>query len=215
MPSMTDFPDDPKKIRARIRSYERKLRKELEDGWPDDGAGKRLLLGPLYVILGDIPGALASFRWYEQAYPDDGGEAGQFLCWALAHLRAGEHEQAEQRLKSAMFENYLMLPMLLGLPDPAPDLYDKNGWEDHQEVTGIPQKYYDLWSPEEKAWALAKYQGEAFQSALKRFLEIERLLKTTGAGSRRTELCNEKWTLMYGPEKAAELLASTGKIYNS
>ena len=40
------FPDDPKKIRARIRSYERSLRKEQEEhGFIRDGYGKRHLLG--------------------------------------------------------------------------------------------------------------------------------------------------------------------------
>ncbi len=78
------FPTDPKRIRESIRRYERALKRELEAGYSGDGYGKRYLLGPLYMLIGDVDGALASFDWYEQAYPDDGGEPYQYLTWALA-----------------------------------------------------------------------------------------------------------------------------------
>ena len=42
------FPTDPKRIRERIRRYERALKRELEEGYGGDGYGKRFLLGPLY-----------------------------------------------------------------------------------------------------------------------------------------------------------------------
>jgi hypothetical protein len=35
------FPTDPKRIRERIRRYERDLRRELEAGYGGDGYGKR------------------------------------------------------------------------------------------------------------------------------------------------------------------------------
>lgn len=42
-----ELPKDPRKIRGRIRSYERKLRREKEEyGGFDDGAEKHFLLGP-------------------------------------------------------------------------------------------------------------------------------------------------------------------------
>jgi hypothetical protein len=46
------FPTDPKRIRDRIRRYERALKKELEAGYGGDGYGKRYLLGPLYMFDG-------------------------------------------------------------------------------------------------------------------------------------------------------------------
>ena len=58
MPSTLNIPSDPKKIRSRIRSCERKLRRGRdEDGDYDDGAGKRFLLAPLYMVMGDGAGA--------------------------------------------------------------------------------------------------------------------------------------------------------------
>ncbi len=73
------FPTDPKRIRERIRRYERALKRELKAGYGGDGYGKRYFLGPLYMLIGDVDGALASFDWYEEAYPDNGGEPYQYL----------------------------------------------------------------------------------------------------------------------------------------
>ena len=57
---MEQSPHDPKKLQARIRRYERAVRREFEQfGFYDDSDGKRYLLGPLYLLLGDLSGALS------------------------------------------------------------------------------------------------------------------------------------------------------------
>lgn len=62
---MPQFPKEPKKIRALITRYERELRKESEKfGFIDDSYGKRYLLGPLYLLLDDLAGAVKSFEWF-------------------------------------------------------------------------------------------------------------------------------------------------------
>ena len=54
-----------RKIRERIRRYERKLREEKRTyGDYRDGAGKRYLLGPSYLLLGDTEDAMKSFRTF-------------------------------------------------------------------------------------------------------------------------------------------------------
>jgi hypothetical protein len=50
------FPTDPRRIRDRIRRYERALQRELDAGYGSDGYGKRYVLGPLYMLLGDVDG---------------------------------------------------------------------------------------------------------------------------------------------------------------
>jgi hypothetical protein len=62
----------PQEDPARIRRYERALRKEYDDtGFYSNGYGKRFLLGPLYLLKDDLEGALKSFAWYEETFPDD------------------------------------------------------------------------------------------------------------------------------------------------
>ena len=54
------FPTTAKGLLDRIRRYERLLRKELNSGHGGDGYGKRFWLGPMYMLLGDVDGALKS-----------------------------------------------------------------------------------------------------------------------------------------------------------
>ena len=90
-----DFPQDPKKIRARIRRYERSLRQEQERfGHIGDGYGKRYLLGPLYLLMGDTDGALQSYTWFDQTFAGDSDEPLHLLgmeqdvieMWHPSHL---------------------------------------------------------------------------------------------------------------------------------
>ena len=56
---MFQFPKEPRKIKRRISSYERKLRQEQpQHGSISDGYGERYLLGPLCLVLGDLSGAI-------------------------------------------------------------------------------------------------------------------------------------------------------------
>ena len=72
---MSRLPKNPTKIRERLKRYERELRQEFKNfGFFDDSSGKRYLLGPLYLMLGDTKGALKSFEWFEKTFPDDSGE---------------------------------------------------------------------------------------------------------------------------------------------
>ena len=67
---MYNFPTDPKKIKQRIRRYERSLRKD--NPLYGDGYGKRFLLGPLYFMLGNVQDTLDHYTWYQKTYPNDG-----------------------------------------------------------------------------------------------------------------------------------------------
>jgi hypothetical protein len=109
-PAPYQVPKDVKKIKERIRRYERALEKEKQRfGDYRDGSGKRFLLGPLYMILGDLEGALESFAWFEATFPDGLGEAPQLLCWSLALHRAGHDTKARWMLRQTMLANLYIL----------------------------------------------------------------------------------------------------------
>jgi tetratricopeptide (TPR) repeat protein len=93
------IPKDPQKIKAQIQRYEQALKQEKKTfDAIDDSAGKRYLLGPLYLLMGDIPGAVKSFAWFAKSFPDDMGEPFQYLCWSLALYRSGKLKEATQKL---------------------------------------------------------------------------------------------------------------------
>ena len=192
MSSMVELPSDPKKLRTRLRSYERKLAKEKElFGAYNDGVGKRYFIAPFYMLLHDQEGALRSYAWYEQAFPDDMGESGHYLCWALALLRSGVEERAQAKLRCCMFANRYTLPKLLGLDPAKVGIPSDSDGLALMYLEGVPEAYYELWHDDEKAWAAEVFHSEAWVRLRARFFEIERLLKDEPRGPRRSALVDE------------------------
>ena len=73
---MYNLPTEPRKIKERIRRYERAFAKELQEfDMISDGSGKRYLLGSLYLFLNDVEGAYNSYEWFEKTFPDERGFA--------------------------------------------------------------------------------------------------------------------------------------------
>ncbi len=185
-----------RKIRERIRRYERKLREEKRTyGDYRDGAGKRYLLGPSYLLLGDTEGAMKSFRWFEAEFPDDCGEPGHFLCWASASWRAGDQEGAARKLKQTMLANLYIIPHLLGLEIVALDIWHGSSDEEPRYLQFIPDEYFLLWDENELAWAARLYHSLEFETIRTRYVEIHKELKDTAPGAKRSRLVEEAYHL--------------------
>ena len=66
---MSPFPNNPRKIKERIKRYEDDLHKEFKKfRYISDGSGKRYMIGPMYLLLGDVSGAIKSFEWFEKNF---------------------------------------------------------------------------------------------------------------------------------------------------
>jgi len=189
------YPTDPKRIRQRIRRYERALKKELEDGYGGDGYGKRFLLGPLYMLMGDVDGALASFDWYQDAYPDDGGEPYQYLTWALALFRGGRRQEAFNKLYQTMLENLYLVPFLLGRNPQPLDIWHGSNFEWIEYAFELPQELLDLWDDVALQWARDVSEHPAVVEKVARYVAIHRELKSEPRGPRRAALVNEAFAL--------------------
>jgi hypothetical protein len=188
---MNDLPSDPKKIRARIRRYERSLEQEREKlGQYRDTTGKRYYLGPLYLLMGDLEGAQRSFAWFEREFPGDEGDPGQSLCWALTLLRARRRTQAVEKLCQAMLLNRYSLPCLLARDARAVGVSPENDELEMNQLEAIPEQFFEMWTIDERAWAAALYDGK-LQPVRTRYLQIERELEHETQGERRSRLVNE------------------------
>ena len=189
------FPKTPKAIRARIRSYERKLKQELEVRNGGDGYGKRFLLGPLYMLLGDVDGALASFDWYEKAYPGDGGDAYQFLTWALTLYRKELRHEAFNKLYQTMLENLYLVPHLLGQNPQPLDIWHGSNLSEIDYALDIPSELLDLWNEEARQWALGVSEHPVVVEKVSRYIDIGRELQTEPVGPKRNALVREEFSL--------------------
>jgi hypothetical protein len=189
---MSQFPKRPKTIQERIKRYERELRKEQKDfGFIDDGAGKRYLLGPLYMLLGDNAGAIKSFRWFAKTFPNDGGDPAQYLCWTLALYRAGDLEAATQKLGQTMLSNLYLIPHLFGLDQPVLDMWHASNLEQKEFVAYIPAELFALWDEAALQWANDVYHGPKLAQVRERYIEIYHQLKSEPVGPKRTQLVRE------------------------
>ncbi len=196
---MTDlFPKDPKKIRARIRRYERALRKEYEEtGFYGDGYGKRYWLGPLYLLMDDLEGALQSFAWYEETFPDDTGHPMQFLCWTLALYRSGQLEAAKQKLRQTMLSNLYFIPRLLGIEQQDLDVSHGENVNEIFELEDTPPEIFALWDKAALQWAHETYNSPELRQVHGRYVDIRRQLKTESRGPKRTQLVDEAFELRH------------------
>lgn len=189
---MYQFPKDKSKVRATIRRYERELRKEKQlHGSIHDGGGKRHLLGILYMLFEDNDEALKSFRWFEKTFPDDVGEPFQYLCWTLALYRAGNKGAAKSKLIQTMLRNLYLLPRLLGIDQEILDIWHSSNWDEKEYAESAAPEIFELWTDEEKEWAMEVYSSQEVEEIRSRYIEIQRQLKTEPIGARRTELVME------------------------
>lgn len=193
---MYELPTEPAKLRQRIRRYERAFEKELSEyGMISDGAGKRFLLAPLYLVMGDLPGALRSFSWYAEQFPDDCPEPGHCLCWALALCRGRDERAASRKLGQAMLANLYLLPRLLGETIERLDIWPGSNTEWPEYVDNLPPEFFDIWTPEEREWARQLYASEHFAKVRAEYIDIESQLRDEPRGPRRTRLVEEAFDL--------------------
>jgi len=196
---MYEFPHEPKKIAATIKRYERSLRKEQEDvGTISDGYGKRYLLGTLYLLLGDTPGAMKSFDWFGRTFADDGGEPFHSLSWTLALYRSGRKDEASKKLRQTMLLNLYMIPRLLDLDQERFDMWHTSNWSEKGYLDEVSPEVFRLWDAQALEWARKTYDSIECRAGRARWIEIHRLLQKEPVGLKRAQLVNESSSLQSG-----------------
>ena len=197
---MYQFPKEPKKIAERIRRYERELRKEYgKFGFISDDFGKRYLLGPLYMMLGDLAGAVKSFEWFEQTFPDDVGEPFHHLCWTLALYRSGNIAGAPQKLLQTMLSNLYLIPYLLGLEQDKLDIWHGSNIAEKDYLRYAPPEIFGLWDEQALQWAEEVYHSPEFCQVRTRYIEIYKQLRHEPPGPKRSQLVSEAFRLQTSP----------------
>ena len=185
-------PKDCNKIKQRIRRYERSLEQEKRRlGHYGDGYGKRFLLGPLYMIMGDLDGALTSFAWFENEFSDSSGMAPQLLCWMLALHQAGEDNKARWMLRRTMFANLYIIPRLLGMEVRRHDIWHGCNTSEPSYLSWVPEEYWKLWSETDRQWAATLWQSIEFRELRNRYVELGRALKSLSPGVKRNRVVTE------------------------
>ena len=156
-----------------------------------DGSGKRYLLGPLYMVMGDVQSALKSFCWFARSFPDDIGEPFHYLCWTLALYRSGNKKAASQKLRRTMLSNLYLIPHLLGLDQEELDIWHGTNLAQKSYLQYASPEILALWDPEAWQWASETYHSPDFQQLRERYIELLRQLKGEPVGPGRNRLVEE------------------------
>ena len=188
---MYHFPTDPKKIKQRIRRYETSLRKDDPMYGLRDGYGKRFLLGPLYLMLGDVQDTLDHYKWYQNKYPDDSGSALNFLCWAIALYRHGDFEKAEKKVINTMLSNIFLIPYISGRKIPSLDSWEDRYYNELMEIEYFPHEILNYITNKEMEWLKALHNSPKITTIREKYIEIDDQLENIPRGEKRTKLCYE------------------------
>jgi hypothetical protein len=195
---MSLFPKDPKKMRSRLRSYERSLRQEKQQTcFIGDGYGRRYLLGPLYMLLGNNDGAIKSFTWLDETFPNDTGEPMQYLCWTLAVYRSRAIDAAVSNFCQTMLSNLYLLPALLGIEQAVLDIWHGSNFAEKMYLDYVPPEIFELWDEDALSWASETYSRPDVQSIRERYIAIYRQLATEARGPKRSRLVEEAFQLKF------------------
>lgn len=185
-----------KETKARIQRYEKALKTEIKRfGFMNDGAGKRYLLGALYLKLGDVKGALRSYKWLAEALPDDSGEPFDLLCWSLALYLGGDPEAGTRKLLQTMLSNLYLLPALLGIEQNQLDIWHSSNFSEKSYLQYAPDEVFTLWDATSLDWARQIYTSPQFQKIRDRYIAIYKQLLTEPVGPKRNRLVDEAFKL--------------------
>jgi len=185
------IPKRTETIKRRIEEYENYLKAEKRKfGGYDDSGGIRYLIGPYYMLAGDLDGALKHYKWFTRIFHDDIGEPGQYLCWTLALYKSGDFKKAYLKFLQTLLMNPHVIARVIGIDYKLPYKPSSNiptkEWADY-----IPPEIYNLWDEEATAWLKESFYAEKTQSLLQRHDDIEERLEAEPYGPERDRLIDE------------------------
>jgi len=195
---MYNLTKKPATLQKHIEKYENFLKREKRMyGAIDDSNGLRYLLGPMYLAIGDIKGAIKSFRWFERQFPDDVGDVYQYFCWVLALYRNNNKRLAKSKLISNMFQNLYLYPCLFAEEQSYIDIWYSCNTEESNYLQYAPVGIFDLWQEDEKLWAKKIYYDVKIRFLRERYIEIFYILKDKPRGAERSDLLREASEIKY------------------
>lgn len=190
------IPKTPRGIQSRIKKYEEYLNWERRTyGCYDDSSGVRYDIGPLYMLMGDIDGAVRSFNLFKRRFPDDMGDPFQYLTWALALYKKGQVKKAEIKLIQTMLLNLYLVPHIIGEEIEEYNFQNSSSWHEKEMLDYLPAEYANLWDEESIEWAKSVYYGKKATKIREKYIELETILSDEPVGAKRSALVDELYSL--------------------
>jgi tetratricopeptide (TPR) repeat protein len=147
---------------------------DLLFGNPIDHSGVRFLLPLLQLSLNQIEPANEYFTWYRQSYADDLEEPGFCFGWAFTLFSCDEEPAAAEKYKRGILQNIYIAPMLLDLPEPAPDLWQYHERGDYSYAIEFVDSFGAIWERDASASRFLRELYAGIQPQLDALIDIRR-----------------------------------------
>ncbi len=194
---MYTLPNSEKKFRERAMRYRRSLIKEENNrGYINDGAGKRYLVGPLFVLAGDLEKAIDYYKWYEEKFSDDSGEPLHYIYWALALFRVGNIKEAEKKLLEALVQNIYILSSLTGMEIGKHDIWHGSNFENPDYLYEISEDMLPTFTEKERLWIQKMIESFTFQRVLKEYIATFHALKYENEIGKRSVILDNWYSFL-------------------
>ena len=112
---------------------------------PIDHPGVRFLIPLLQLLAGQIDESQEYFSWYQQTYANDLEDPGFQFAWALSLVDRDEEKAAVEKYRRGMIQNLYLAPLLLDVPEPAPDIWQHNDRGDIQYASDFLNSFGLIW----------------------------------------------------------------------
>jgi tetratricopeptide (TPR) repeat protein len=127
-----------------------------------DHSGVRFLLPLLQLLAGQVDEAQEFFDRYQQVYPNDLEDPGFHFGWALSLADQDREKEATEKYRKGMIQNLYLAPLLLDVPEPAPDIWQHNDRGDLQYAVDFLNSFGLLW---ERDAAAVRFLREVYTEA--------------------------------------------------
>ena len=184
---------DLKKLQSKLRSYERKFRKSPNDR---DGSGVRFLMGPYYLCLNDLEGAISHYEWFWDTYSDSIDEPFHALGRIITELRQSNESNAQSLLKRLYAANPYLIPYILDIDLTDIKIPGHSNWEEKPYITTAPIELYSYVSPAEIEWFRRQWNASEFSAFVKEYNDLLFALEDEPVGEHRSALIDLKTKLI-------------------
>lgn len=182
-------PKELKKIKSKINRYEKNFKRAQP--FFDDGGGTRFLLGPLYLVVDDIEGAVKHYKWFARKYSDSIDEPMHTLCRAITFFRNGKTKEAEYFFRRTHLSNTYLIPSLLGIPFYEMQVSQSWMWDTKEYALGTDPLFLNVFSESDLNWLRNSWNQKEFQELVKLHIELVEKLDKEPVGPVRSALVDK------------------------
>jgi tetratricopeptide (TPR) repeat protein len=156
----------------------------------NDNQGARYLVAPACLLKGDLAGALGEYDWYKSHYPGDIPDPHYLLTCGLALFLGGRMEEAATVLRSALYANPYLIPLVLAKKAKKLPIWHSNNLMSLDYAREYFPEYGRVWTGQEAAIRFVAFiwKDEEIERDFREWVSLETDLKGLEVSAVRTAL---------------------------